>query len=132
MNYSFLIALLFFSGSNCFSQDTIQIKAKEAYNINSIEKKPEFPGGVGAFYKYIANNYRLPNVKKLNGKVYVAFVIDVDGSIIELKVLKDLGYGTGEEAIRVLKSLKTKWTPGMIDGKPVRTSYMLPIIVQLQ
>ena len=130
MNYSILVGLLFFSGLNCFSQDTIQFKEKEAFNINSIEKKPEFPGGVGAFYKYIANNYKLPNVKKLNGKVYVAFVIDVDGSIIELKVLKDLGYGTGEEAIRVLKE-SPKWIPGEQNGQPVRVKYALPIALNI-
>lgn len=130
MKFPILFTLLFFPVLSCFSQDTIQIKANEAYDINSIEKKPEFPGGVGAFYKYVANNYRLPNVKKLNGKVYVAFVIDVDGSIIELKVLKDLGYGTGEEAIRVLKE-SPKWVPGEQNGKPVRVKYALPIALNI-
>jgi protein TonB len=49
----------------------------------------------------------------------------------DIKVLKDPGYGLGREAIRVLKSLKTKWSPGMIGSKPVRTSYNLPITVQM-
>ena len=62
----------------------------------------------------------------------VSFVIEIDGTITDIQVKKNPGYGMDKEAIRVLKSLKTKWTPGMIDGKPVRTSYMLPIIVQLQ
>jgi protein TonB len=49
-----------------------------------------------------------------------------------IKVLRDPGYGLGKEAIRVLKSLKSKWTPGMIAGQAVRTSYNLPITVKLE
>ena len=60
----------------------------------------------------------------------MAFVIDVDGSIIELKVLKDLGYGTGEEAIRVLKE-SPKWIPGEQNGQPVRVKYALPIALNI-
>jgi protein TonB len=64
-------------------------------------------------------------------KVYVSFVIEKDGTMTDIQVKRDPGYGLGKEAIRVLKSLKTKWSPGMIGSKPVRTSYNLPISVQI-
>lgn len=102
-------------------------------NTNLLDKMPEFPGGIRKFYSYVGNNFEKPEIDEVNTlKVYVAFVIEIDGSMTDIKVLKDPGYGLGKEAIRVLKSLKTKWTPGMVGSKPVRTAYNLPIVVQLQ
>lgn len=99
-------------------------------NTTALDKMPEFPGGIKKFYNYVGNNFEKPDIDELNSfKVYVSFVIERDGSMTDIKVLKDPGYGLGKEAIRVLKSLKTKWSPGMIDSKPVRTSYTLPISV---
>lgn len=130
MKLSILFTVLFFSCLNCFSQqDTEQVNINETYNYSSIDKKPEFPGGAGAFYKYIGNNYRTPSVQGLSGKVYVNFVIEKDGSVVEAKVIRDLGYGTGEEAVRVLKE-SPKWSPGIQNGKPVRVMYSLPITIQ--
>jgi protein TonB len=67
-------------------------------------------------------------VEGLYGKVIVSFVIDTDGSLVDIKVIKDLGYGTGKEAIRVLK-LCPKWTPAVHNGKPVRSEFTLPISI---
>lgn len=100
-------------------------------NTSELTEKPEYEGGLMAFYKYISANYKLSeegNKAKLKGRVFMSFVIEKDGSLSDIKVLKDLGYGTGEEAERVLKDCP-KWKPGKIDGKPVRTSYSLPINV---
>ena len=129
MRYFILYSLLFFSGLNCFSQENNQDKEKESYKYNTIEKKPEFPGGMEAFFKYIGNNYKTPKVSNLSGKIYLNFVIEKDGSIVEVKVLRDLGYGTGEEAVRVL-SESPKWSPGMQNGQPVRVMFNLPISIQ--
>lgn len=90
---------------------------------------PTFSGGMTSFLKFIMNNYRVPDVEGLKGKIFVSFIVDVDGSLIEIKVIKDIGYGTGEEAIRVLK-LSPKWTPGILEGKPVKCEYSLPINIQ--
>lgn len=103
-----------------------ELKQDDIYNVTGIEAKPEYPGGPNEFYKMIAKNYRTPDVSGLNGTVIVSFVIEKDGSLTELKVLRDIGYGTGEEAIRVLK-LSPPWKPGHQLGKPVRCSYTLPI-----
>lgn len=96
------------------------------YNTAGIEVKPEFPGGIEKFYAFIAKNYRMPEEEGLKGKVYVTFVVEKDGSLTDIKVLRDIGYGTGKEAIRVLKSTP-KWSPGEQNGKKVRCTYSLPI-----
>ncbi|NNT70594.1 hypothetical protein HKT18_00050 [Flavobacterium sp. IMCC34852] len=100
------------------------------YNTSGIEVKPEFPGGLNEFYKYIGKNYKTPNVKGLKGKVFVTFVIEKDGSLSDIKVIRDIGLGTGEEAIRVLKECP-KWIPGEQNGQKVRVMYALPISIQL-
>ena len=98
---------------------------------NAVDKMPEFPGGIKKFYTYVGNNFEKPDIEAENTiRVNVSFVIEKDGSMTDIKVLKDPGYGLGAEAIRVLKSLKTKWSPGMFEGKAVRTSYNLPITIQ--
>ncbi|HTG67178.1 MAG TPA: energy transducer TonB, partial [Flavobacterium sp.] len=59
----------------------------------------------------------------------VSFVVEKDGSLTDIKVLRDIGYGTGKEAIRVLQK-SPKWNPGIQNGKPVRVQYSLPITIQ--
>lgn len=98
-----------------------------------LDKMPEFPGGINKFYSYVGNNFERPEIEAIETfKVYVSFVIEKDGSMTDIKVIRDPGFGLGKEAIRVLKSLKTKWSPGMIGSKPVRTAYNLPIVVDMQ
>ena len=99
------------------------------YSVAGIEVKPDFPGGMEKFYKFVGNNYRTPEEEGLKGKVFVTFVVEKDGSLTDIKVLRDIGYGTGAEAIRVLKKCP-KWKPGMQNGKPVRVLYSLPITIQ--
>ena len=99
------------------------------YNTAGIEVKPEPQGGFEKFYKYVANNYRTPEEEGLKGKVFVTFVVEKDGSLTDIKVVRDIGYGTGKEAIRVLKSAP-KWIPGEQNGKKVRVLYSLPITIQ--
>ena len=97
-----------------------------------LDKLPEFPGGINKFYNYIGKNFETPEVGGENSiRIYVSFVVEKDGSMSNIQVKNDPGYGLGKEAIRVLKSMKTKWSPGMMDSKAVRTSYNLPITVQV-
>jgi len=98
----------------------------------SLDKLPEFPGGIAKFYNYVGNHFEKPELEGVNKiKVLISFVIEKDGSMTDILVKKDPGYGLGKEAIRVLKSLRTKWKPGMIGSKAVRTAYDLPITIQL-
>lgn len=103
----------------------------QIYNTAGIEVKPDFPGGIQKFYDFVFKNYRAPEEGGLKGKVYVTFVVEKDGSLTDIKVLRDIGYGTGAEAIRVLKKCP-KWSPGVQNGKPVRVLYSLPINIQTE
>jgi protein TonB len=99
------------------------------YNTAGIEVKPDFPGGMEKFYKFVGKNYQVPEEEGLKGKVFVSFVVEKDGSLTDIKVIRDIGYGTGKEAIRVLKSCP-RWNPGEQNGKKVRVLYSLPINIQ--
>ncbi|WP_309640523.1 energy transducer TonB [Flavobacterium sp.] len=95
----------------------------------TVDKRPEFPGGIVAFYNYIGENFEKLEVEETIS-VVVSFVIEKDGSMTDIKVLRSAAPSIDREAIRVLKSLRTKWKPGIKDGKPVRTEYKLPIKVK--
>ena len=99
------------------------------YNTAGIEVKPDFPGGLEKFYKFIGKNFQVPEEEGLKGKIFVTFVVEKDGSLSDIKVLRDIGYGTGKEAIRVLKTCP-RWVPGEQNGKKVRVLYSLPISIQ--
>lgn len=126
-NFLFL-AIAIFSFQFSSAQQTTDVPDNTVYNTAGIDVKPEFPSGINEFYKFIATNYVTPNVKGLSGKVYVTFVIEKDGSLSDIKVLRDIGHGTGKEAIRVLE-LSPKWIPGEQNGKKVRCTYSLPIAI---
>jgi periplasmic protein TonB len=99
------------------------------HNMAGIEVKPDFPGGLQKFYDYVSRNYRIPDEDGLNGKVFITFVVEKDGSLTDIKVIRDIGFGTGKEAIRVLKS-SPRWNPGEQNGKKVRVQYSLPITIK--
>jgi antitoxin component YwqK of YwqJK toxin-antitoxin module len=101
-------------------------KDKVSHNYTVIEVPPRAKN----FYNYIANNYKTPNIPSgIKGTIYVTFMIETDGEIANIKILKDLGYETGVEAIRVLKSYGN-WMPGEQRGIKVRYTYSLPIAIQ--
>jgi protein TonB len=107
----------------------------EPVTPNKLDKLPAFPGGMDRFYKYVSNNINRPEINEENGEismsVVMAFVIEKDGSMTDIRALRSTDKDLEREAIRVLKSLKTKWEPGFQNNKPVRTLYMLPIKVKL-
>lgn len=94
-----------------------------------VENDPEFPGGKDSLEAFIKRNLVYPQKAKekgISGKVYLTFVVEKDGSITNIKVLRDIGGDCGAEAVRVVK-LMPKWKPGVQRGKPVRVQYNLPI-----
>ena len=98
----------------------------------NLDKQPTFPGGIAKFYNYVGRNFETPEINEEKiVRIMVYFVVEKDGSMTDIQVKNDPGYGLAKEAIRVLKSLKIKWTPGQIESKPVRTAYTLPISVQM-
>lgn len=94
-----------------------------------VEEMPSFPGGDAALMKYLGSNIKYPAIAKdagIQGTVFVTFVVDEKGDVKDVKVLRSLGGGTDEEAIRVVKNMP-KWTPGKQRGKAVKVQYNLPI-----
>ena len=107
------------------------------YSSAGIEVQPEFPGGLAGFTKYCSRNYRIDDISSkledgqtLDGRIFVNFVVEKDGSLTDIKISRDLGFGTGQEAMRMLKNAP-KWKPGIQNGKPIRVSYSLPIKISV-
>lgn len=99
-----------------------------------VEEDPEFPGGLDALSKFIADNIKYPQLAKENnitGKVFVSFVVEKDGRVGQVKILRDIGGGCGNEAVRVVKMMP-RWKPGKQRGKAVRTQFNLPVNFDLQ
>ncbi len=99
-----------------------------------VEIMPEYPGGEKALFSFLGNNIKYPEVAKKNkvtGRVFVTFVVEKDGSVADVKLLKGIGSGCDEEAMRVIKSMPN-WKPGTQRGKAVRVQYNLPIKFALQ
>ena len=99
------------------------------YDATNFEVQPEYPDGMQALRAYIAANYVYPKeaiTNRVNGTVKVSFVINKNGEMTDLKVDEDLGYGTGEAALQILRKAR-KWSPGLQRGIPVRVAYNLPI-----
>lgn len=124
------LGMFIFGSSTTFAQEGPVIKSEQSEDniYNQVDKKPDFPGGIMEFYSFVGKNFKVPEVK-VNGKVFIQFVVEKDGSLTDIKVLRDIGHGTGEEAIRVLK-LSPNWIPGEHEGKKVRVMYSLPISIQ--
>ncbi|MCD8740946.1 TonB family protein [Mucilaginibacter roseus] len=101
--------------------------------FTAVETQPAFPGGLAAFGNYLSKNIRYPAVARENnvqGRVFVQFVVERDGSLTDITVLRGIGSGCDEEAVRVLKK-SPKWSPGIQNGRPVRVQYTVPIAFNL-
>ncbi|MFN3841041.1 MAG: energy transducer TonB [Cyclobacteriaceae bacterium] len=98
-----------------------------------VEESATPKGGMSAFYKYVQDKMKYPAQARrmgIEGKVFVEFVINRDGSIQDVKAIKGIGAGCDEEAVRVVQSAPP-WNPGKQRGKPVRQRYVVPIIFKL-
>jgi protein TonB len=111
------------------------IEEEETQEIFSIvEQQPEPEGGLSAFYEYIQRNLKYPAIARRNnieGKVFVQFVVERDGRLTDVRVLKGIGGGCDEEAVRIISGAP-KWQPGKQRGRPVRVQMILPIMFRLQ
>jgi len=126
-NFLFL-AIAFFSFQLIDAQEQISQPQEKIYQMDDVDIKPEYPGGIIEFNKFIAKNIKAPEKEGLNGKVIVAFIIEIGGDISNITAVQDIGFGTGEEAIRVVKESK-KWIPAQKEGKPVRVVFRFPITI---
>lgn len=104
-----------------------QVNWDESKVYSATENTPaQFEGGMKAFAAYISANYKVPSNVEGPIKIVTAFVIDLDGSVVDIKIIRSAGHETSKEMIRVLKA-SPKWKPGLKDGVPVRTALTLPI-----
>lgn len=119
-----------FSDSINFAQDETkasQPQGKDYYAV--VDQQPQFPGGEKARMQYFINTIEYPQEarqKGVDGTVYVQFIVEKNGSISNVKVLRGIGGGCDEEALEVVKNMPG-WEPGKNDGKPVRTQFNMPI-----
>lgn len=114
-----------------FEEEPEEEAVDEVFTI--VENQPEFPGGMAAFYKYVGDNMDYPSQARrmgIEGRVYVQFVVDTDGSVTEVKAVKGIGAGCDEEAERVLREAP-KFKPGKQRGRSVKVRMVLPIIFKL-
>ncbi|MBB2151043.1 M56 family metallopeptidase [Pedobacter gandavensis] len=101
----------------------------KVYDFVSIDQQPSFPGSMEAFYHYLSSTVKYPKeavTNNVQGKVFLSFIVEKDGSLVDIKVERKLGSGTDEEAVRVLRE-SPKWIPGIQDNKAVRVKYNIPI-----
>ena len=108
-----------------------EVVEQEIFQI--VEEMPSYPGGERALLEYVAKNIKYPQIARetgIQGRVFVGFVVEPDGSVSNVKILRGIGGGCDEEAMRVIKSL-AKWKPGKQRGKAVRVSYQIPVVFKL-
>jgi TonB family protein len=127
--------------SSCFTSDKVnktspnqelpfELNLTDPHTILMMaEKQPEFPGGENARIKFLTENIIYPEKSRINrisGTVFSCFVVEKDGTISEIRILKGVNEEMDNEVIRVIK-LMPKWKPGIQDGEPVRVLYSMPI-----
>ena len=118
-------------------QDYIPVEEEEeeeeAQIFTVVESMPDFPGGDEARIKYLNENIKYPQMAResgIQGRVFVTFVVEKDGCVTDVRVLRGIGCGCDEEAIRVIKNMP-KWDAGKQRGKPVRVQFNMPILFKL-
>lgn len=112
----------------------IEKPAEEPLWSGAIEIQPEFPGGLRAMSEFLAKNLKYPSPAQrsgIQGKVYLSFVIDTDGALADIQVVRGIGFGCDEEAIRVLK-LMPQWKPGRQSGRAVKVKFSMPVVFVLE
>ena len=111
---------------------TVSVESRKVFTV--VEQMPSFPGGDAALMSYLANNIHYPTVAAENGvqgRVVVGFVVERDGSITDVSVLRGVDPSLDREAMRVVKSMP-RWTPGKQNGSAVRVKYQVPVAFRLQ
>jgi protein TonB len=116
-----------------FCQEEVKVSDDEAIFF-VVEVQPEFPGGMDSMYAFIQKNLIYPEKAKaegIEGRVFITFTIEKDGSVSNVKILRGIGGGCDEAAKEVIEKMP-KWKPGTQRGKPVRVQFNLPIKFELE
>jgi protein TonB len=104
------------------------------YDLAAVQEQPDFPGGMQKMYDYLHKTIKYPDMEfdaGIQGKVFIQFVVDKDGSVEEVEVRRGVSPGLDKEALRAVKSMP-KWSPGKMNGKPVKCRFTIPVDFKLQ
>lgn len=113
---------------NDIDSDEEEMDAEEQIFV-VVESMPQFPGGDGALIKYLGENIKYPKAAResgIQGKVFVSFVVEKDGKVTNIRILRGIGGGCDEEAIKVVQNMPD-WVPGKQRSVPVRVQFNLPV-----
>ncbi len=115
------------------AQKTV-VSKKNQKVFDVVEQMPEYPGGMQAMFKYMADNMKYPadaEKQKVEGRVLVQFIVETDGSVSNTEVLTRVFPSLDAEAVRVINKMP-KWIPGKQNGKVVRVKYVIPVNFRLK
>ena len=122
-------------GNTALMQSAVDTDSIENSKIfDNVDEEASFPGGIAACMKYIADNFRYPNIQgdcSIQGKIVVTFTVNEDGNLNDIKVKKSVYSDLDKEAVRVVKSMP-KWIPAKQNGKAVKSKYTLPVYIHVQ
>lgn len=123
-----LFVVINFAAASAYAQKKTPLPdPPENYIIDHVQPQPEFPGGEKAYYRFLKRNLKWPkHAKDTSGRVFVNFTIQKDGHITHVNIARGLAKGFDAEALRVVH-LFPKWIPVKENGRPVKTSYTVPI-----
>ncbi len=124
------VVLLLNCGAVAAQNDSVD---RESMIFYPFEVDPEFPGGIDSLYDYLCRNVSYPAEAReqgISGKVFVSFAVERDGSVADVKILKDIGGGCGEAVVEAVKNMP-RWTPGRLGGKPAPMTFTLPVYFNL-
>jgi protein TonB len=116
------------------AEKIVEEKDEKPEVFTYVEEMPSFPGGQDEFLTYVASHIQYPEIAKragVEGKIFVSFVVGKDGKVSDVEVVKGIGAGCDEEAVRVIRGMP-KWNPGKQNGRPVHVKVSVPIIFKLQ
>ena len=129
-----IMSLMALFGLTTVSAQKTVVAQKNQKVFDVVEQMPEYPGGIQALFEYLSQNVKYPvdaEKQKVEGRVIATFVVETDGSISSIEVVKPAFPSLDAEAIRVLSGMP-KWTPGKQSGKEVRVKYTVPINFHLK
>ena len=129
-----IMSLMAVFGLTTASAQKTVVAEKNQQPFDVVEQMPEYPGGIKALFDYLCQNVKYPvdaEKQKIEGRVIATFVVETDGSISNIEVVKPAFPSLDAEAVRVLSAMP-KWKPGMQSGKVVRVKYTVPISFNLK
>lgn len=129
-----IMALMALFGLTTVSAQKTVVAKKNQQVFDVVEKMPEYPGGQAALFQYLSTNIKYPadaEKKKVEGRVLVTFVVNTDGSITDIEVVRKAFPSLDAEAVRVISGMP-KWIPGEQKGQKVRVKYTVPLTFRLK